>query len=240
MRLGCRLAVADSMHVNDSQVECIVATQPQAAESDRSRRLSVEVVNWNPLFLIEVPDAESAAIIEQHVQNYSKDPTEFAAALKGRLLATVQNPNAIRNSYEFGQVSVDASRDTMEVQVLMWISNLLGATRCAEEPEFVVVGSMGNATVRCFGRHDQEVADGVACQVGREGDYSVSVPTTIFNETGKDDYVLVVINLNTLLAESFADVTLSCIQCGLSDEYCSGGRAWDDFRAPRESHQHQL
>eukprot|EP00971_Amphidinium_carterae_P053691 1057588-Amphidinium_carterae.1 len=79
MRLGCQLGVAESMNVTTSQVMCIVTSQPQATASDDSRRLSVEILLWNSTFLIEVPDEESADIIEQHLQNYSQNSTEFFA-----------------------------------------------------------------------------------------------------------------------------------------------------------------
>eukprot|EP00971_Amphidinium_carterae_P023458 462752-Amphidinium_carterae.1 len=222
MRLGCQLGVAESMNVNTSQVMCIVTSQPQATSSDDSRRLSVEILHWNSTFLIKVPDEESADIIEQHLQIYSQNSTEFFAIFERRLLDVSSNETRVRDTLTFGRLhAVPRNSNTIEVELLVWIGYLFGAIRCDEESEVAIVGTIGNATARCFGRHDQEVPDGVACQVGRDGDHSVSVPTTIFNETGKDDYILVVINLNTSLAESFADVYTvgSAMSIALGDEH---------------------
>eukprot|EP00971_Amphidinium_carterae_P120891 2394933-Amphidinium_carterae.1 len=175
MRLGCQLGVAESMNVNTSQVMCIVASQPQATASDDSRRLSVEVLRWNSTFLIEVPDEESADIIGQHLQIYSQNSTEFFAIFERHLLDVSNNKTRVSETLTFGQLHGDPwNSNTMEVELVYWIGYLFGAIRCDEESEVALVGTIGNATARCFGRRDREVADGVACRVGSEGEYSIS------------------------------------------------------------------
>eukprot|EP00971_Amphidinium_carterae_P006422 126739-Amphidinium_carterae.1 len=208
MRLGCRLGVADSMQVDESQVGCLILSL-QIADTLPTRRLSVNTFDWDLLFMVEVPTNDTA-IIEEWILNLSNHSDELATALNRSLLEVVNDTAALSQSFrlrELGEVSVPSLSDgsAPELEVLMWVSFLLGKVRCSETAQVRAVRAIGHATATCFGREENEVADGVARRVRTEGAYSVTVPSTIFEEIHIDDFVLVVIGLNAAAAPSLED-----------------------------------
>eukprot|EP00971_Amphidinium_carterae_P084013 1662944-Amphidinium_carterae.1 len=70
----------------------------------------------------------------------------------------------------------------------MSVSYMLGKAQCSEAAEVEDSRPIGHASATCFAQHDAEVADGAACRVDRPGAYSITVPSTIFEETGIADF----------------------------------------------------
>eukprot|EP00971_Amphidinium_carterae_P159403 3159880-Amphidinium_carterae.1 len=203
MRLGCQVGVAEIMLVNESQVGCLVMSK----QAQLLRRLSLETYDWYLQYIIEVPSNDTA-VLEHRIQTLStaNNSGEFASALNRSLLEVVNDTAALTESFRFrelGEVSVPALGDELEVR--MWVSFMLGKARCIEAAQVEDARSTGHASATCFAQHDEEVADGAACRVNRPGAYSITVPSTIFEETGIAHYVLVVISLNNATAQRFQE-----------------------------------
>eukprot|EP00971_Amphidinium_carterae_P231065 4585521-Amphidinium_carterae.1 len=193
MRLGCQRGVAESMWVGESRVDCLITSLQQAAGPEFLRRLLAEPFDWSVLFVVEVPDNDTA-IVEQRIQNLSSNHREFESSLNRSLLEVVDDKIAFVETFLLRKVSLELVSNGDSPQAILWISYLLGQVQCDKAGRVEDVGSTGNATAVCFGKNDTEVVDGVACQVKRDGLYAVSVPRAVFEDTGIEQYVLVVIS----------------------------------------------
>eukprot|EP00971_Amphidinium_carterae_P175809 3485055-Amphidinium_carterae.1 len=184
------------MGVNESQVACLVMSK----QAQLLRRLSLETYDWDLQFIIEVPSNDTATL-EQRIQALSNNSGKFASALNRSLLEVVNDTAALSESFRFrelGEVSIPTLGEggLPELEVRMWVSFMLGKARCGEATQVEDVRPIGHASATCLTQHEQLEDDGAACTVNRAGAYSIIVPSTIFEETGIADYVLVVINLN--------------------------------------------
>eukprot|EP00971_Amphidinium_carterae_P236035 4684669-Amphidinium_carterae.1 len=93
---------------------------------------------------------------------------------------------------------------------------MLGKARCIEATQVEDVRPIGHASATCFAQHEQVVDDGAALTVNRAGAYSIIVPSTIFEETGIADFVLVVINLNNATVHRFQEGATESVGAAVS------------------------